>query len=334
MPWMDATSLQPAAVQAPATMRRLLLVVVAAAAIIGAAWWMTGPSPKSADTGLPEAPPPLALPSEVEEDAPVSRAAALLATGKLTAARTAFIDIVAETPNDVPAQIGLILSGWKGAGPRSVERDMSQLASEYPDDAQVALHLGLVRSLLGENRAARESYRNAIEFGQAAATPTSLRMSSLADDLLHPGGFQGYPPLLIQPREAAPAARPGLAKLVLATRGNDRLAAREASTALADTTDAMSRVAAAVAIYDKDDPTASASRLQALADNTALAPAARDRARLQLALATLWAGTERERGCDMLVELAGASIDPGTARLAAPIGRELCSSDAKAMPKP
>ncbi|MCW2961677.1 MAG: hypothetical protein JWM90_2064 [Thermoleophilia bacterium] len=334
MPGMDATTLEPTAVRAPATMRRLLLVVAAAAAIIAAAWWMTGPSPKSVDTGLPDAPPPLALPTEVDKDAPVSRAAALLATGKLSAARTSFIDIVAETPNDVPAQIGLILSGWKGAGPKSVERDMSQLASEYPDDAQVALHLGLVRSLLGENRAAREAYRDAIEFGQAAATPTSLRMSSLADDLLHPGGFQGYPPLLIQPREAAPAARAGLAKLVLATRADDRLAAREAATALADTSDAMSRVAAAVAIYDKDDPESSASRLEALADNTTLDPAARDRARLQLALATLWGGADREKGCDQLDALAATTVDPGTSRLATPIGRELCSSDPAAMSKP
>ncbi|MCW2956483.1 MAG: hypothetical protein JWO69_1352 [Thermoleophilia bacterium] len=313
---------------------RIAVVLAVATALLAAAWLMTGPRPAAADAGFAKAPPPLALPSDTPDDSPLATAAAQLATDDLASAREAFIDIVAADSDDVPAQVGLILSGWRGAGPISVERDLTQLASEYPEDAQVALHLGLVRSLVGSTRAARAAYRDAIEFGREAADPTSLRMASLADDLLHPDSFSGYPPVLVQAAEAAPASRAALARLVAAATRNDRLATQEAATQLADARDGMARVAAAVAIYDKDDPSVSASRLEALADSSTATPQARDRARLHLALVSMWAGDERDRGCGLLQSLVAGAKDEATSRLAAPIRSELCMPDEATAPAP
>lgn len=299
--------------------------LLAAAAIVAAAVVIVGPAPRPADEGLPEAPPPLALPADAAEGGPLARAAAQLAAGQLDAARAGFTDVVAEDRDGVPGQVGLVLSRWRTTGPRSVERDLTQLSREYPEDAFVALHLGLVRTVLEDERAARAALRDARELGHDAADETSLRMARLADDLLHPDAFRGPMPVLVAPIEVAAADRARLRGLLAAVAAGDRRRIGVLAPALAASDDGLSRVAAVAAGFDKADPAATVDRLDAIAGDPGAPLPARDRARMLAALGDAWGGGDRDDACTGLRRAARAPTDPGTRRLAGPISGELCS---------
>lgn len=297
--------------------------IVVAAVLVLVAVAMVGPSPKPADAGFPKQPPPLALPSDTPDDSPLARAAVQLASGDLDEARSGFTDVVAEDQDGVAGQVGLVLSRWRATGPVSVERDLRQLVREYPDSALAALHLGLVQSLLDDPRAARQSLRDAVRLGRAAADPTSLRMARLANDLLHPDAFSGDLPVLVAPNEVPPGDRTQVRALLDAVQRGDALEVRTRSEALAGSR-GLTGVAVVAAGFDKDDPDAAVERLDAIARGTEPA-AVRDRARLMATLAELWGGGERAEGCTALQTSTRTSVDAGTRRLAVPIETELCS---------
>ena len=312
--------------RAPASWWVVLTAAVVAVAIVVGALLLVGPSPKPADSGLPKSPPPLALPDDVAETSPLARAAANLAADQLKQARAGFVDVVAEDPASEAGQVGLVLSRWRATGPRSVERDLRQLVAEYPESALVALHLGMVQSLLGEDRTARTQLRAARELGLDAADPTSLRMATLADDLMHPDAFRGVMPVLVQAREVREADRPSLAALTDAVgRGDVRAAARHAKQ-LSASPDPFARLAAAAATYDKADPRATVERMSQLETANMASASVRDRAVLLGALADLWSGGDRAPGCQRLARTIGPDADARTRRLAEPIHAELCAS--------
>jgi hypothetical protein len=294
-------------------------------AIVALAVWQVGPRPKSADAGFPATPPPLALPTATPAHAPLAGAAALLAAGHLDAARRAFVDVVAEDQGGIPGQVGLILSRWTSTGPISVERDLQQLAVENPDSAFVALHLGMVQTLVKDTQAARATLRSAIELGHAAGDGDSLRMATLAEDLLHPGSFGGPMPILVRPGEVAAGTRPLFERLLAANTRGDAAATARLAPQLLHASDAMARIAAIVATFDKDAPDVVVDRLGRVAVDRSEPQPARDRARMLASLAYLWGGSSRDVGCTRLAVSVGAGIDPATRRLAVPIHTELCA---------
>ncbi len=302
---------------------RLGASVFAAALLVLVAVAMVGPSPKPADAGFPKQPPPLALPSDTPDDSPLAKAAVQLASGDLDGARSEFTNVVAEDQDGVAGQVGLVLSRWRSTGPVSVERDLRQLVREYPDSALAALHLGLVQSLLEDPRASRQSLRDAVRLGHAAADPTSLRMARLANDLLHPDAFKGDLPVLVAPNEVPAGDRAQVRALLGAVQRGDALEVRTRSEALAGSR-GLTGVAVVAAGFDKDDPDAVVDRLDAIARGREPA-AVRDRARLMATLAELWGGGERAAGCTALQTSTRTSVDAGTRRLAVPIESELCS---------
>jgi hypothetical protein len=303
---------------------RLVGLLVLAGLIVGLATWQVGPSPRPADEGLPSAPPPLVLPSDVPDDSALSRAAAELAAGQLTDARRGFTAIVAEDREGEPGQVGLVLSRWRSTGPVSVERDLQQLANEYPDSAYVALHLATVQLLLDDPRAARETLRTARELGLKAADPTSLRMARLAEDLLHPSAFRGTMPVLVQLAEVTPTQRAATRRLLAAVAAGDRRAVTRLAGPLERSDDPFARLAAVAARFDKGEPAPTVDALERLA-RTGETPALRDRARFLATLAELWGGGDRPAGCAELATLA-RTAQRDTRRLAEPIHGELCRS--------
>jgi hypothetical protein len=306
---------------------RLLVVLLLGIGIVALAAWIVGPRPKAADSGFPKAPPPLVLPSGTAKDSALGRAAALLAAGQLPGARAGFTDVVADAPDDVAGQVGLVLSRWKSTGPESVERDLNQLTLEYPDDALAFLHLGLVQELLGEQRAARATLRTTLDLGRAANDPTSRRMARLADDLLHPDAFQGVFPVLVQPSEVGSNAdRASIRRLLDDVTADDHDAATTEATRLGRSTDAMARLAALAAQFDKDDPSATVDRMTALGARRDTPAQVRDRAAFLGALAALWGGGDRSSGCASLRASTSTQVDAATRRLATPIAAELCTS--------
>jgi hypothetical protein len=251
--------------------------------------------------------------------------AAQLTAGDLKAARAGFIDIVASEQDNEAAQVGLQLSGWSRIGPRAVERDLTQLAREYPESALVALNVGVVRSLLGSEYevTARESLDDAVELGQRAADPTSLRMARLADDLRHPAGFRGYMPILVRPTDVPEASRKDLERLLGAVGRDDRGAARTLAESLEQSKDPYLAMAVIGAQFEKGDGARSAKAFEALAAATD-DRAAISRANLHRGLALMWDGGRRSQGCESIGIAAGATSDRVTRSFAQPIYRELC----------
>lgn len=294
---------------------------------VAVAWWMSGSAPKGVNEGLPKEPPPLALPSGISPRSELAQAAARLATGRLEDASKRFTALVADDQDDVVAQTGLILTRWQRTGPRSVERDLNQLAKEYPDAAFPLAHLGFVQVMLGDGTTARASLRGARELGWAAATPTDLRLARLADDMLHQDGFQGYLPVLVHADEVPKRDQRALTALLGAVERDDRTAATVQSAKLRASGDPMSRLAAIVGAFSKDDTDATASDLRAMAEAPSVPATVRNRARLSAGLADMWGGGSREDGCLLIRSAATRTSDVATRRAAVPIASELCSSN-------
>jgi hypothetical protein len=303
---------------------RVLGAVVAAAALIGVSWLITGPAPTPVDSGLPKSPPPMTVPAGTPGNSELAAGIADLAANRFSAATKTFTSLVAASPDDDIAQTGLILSGWRSDGPDSVEHDLTQLADEHPDDAYVALHLGLVRVLVGSNSAAEASFAAAVKAGRAAGDPTSLRMARLGDDLLHPDGFRSYVPVLVQGIDVPAADRAALGRLLLDIQNDDRVAAAKESKLLSASTSGMSRIASIVGLYEKGGEAQTASKLALIAADTAQPAAVRSRAILHEGLAQLWSGADRDAGCGLLAAAAGATADAATRSLSVALRAKLC----------
>lgn len=298
------------------------LVVLTICAV--AAWWMVGPAPKPADEGFPKSPPPLALPDDVPERSLLGRSAALLAVDDLDGARKGFTTVVAEDRSSEAGQVGLVLSRWRSTGAISVERDLRQLAREYPDSAFVALHLGMVQSLIGDARAARSTLRAAISLGYEAADPTSWRMGLLASDLLNPQAFRGLFPVLVSTNEVPASDRDSFNRMLRAMERGDRRSAATIAEKLMRSDDYLLRVAAASVLFDKNDPSDAVNALDKVAADARAGKTARDRARMLAALARAWAGSGRESACPVLKISAMPATEKETRRLASKISAELC----------
>jgi len=291
-----------------------LVGLAALGAVVGLltlAWWMTGPAPKPVGEGATKTAPPLVLEPAASADKPLAAAARSLAEGEHRSAERQFTSLVAERPDEPLPQTGLILSRWRTLGPRSVVRDLEQLAREYPESAGVQLHLGLAR-LLGQAPEAEAAFAAARKQGWETGELTTARR---ADDLLHPRMAPGYPPLLVRADDlGTPQARRVLAQLVLALGADDRPAARRiaVSSESLRAQEPLLAVAAAVASYDKDRPSVSVQALEAAARQSG----ARGAADLHRGLALLWAG-DRTRGVRLLASVRGGHWGEQSAAIAA-----------------
>jgi hypothetical protein len=324
---MQSPTLEPTHARTRMSAHAPLVLMVLVVAAVGVAWWMTGPSPKGVNDGLPKQPPPLALPSDTPARSDLGQAAARLATGQLTSASKRFTTLVARDPNDVVAQTGLILSRWQSTGPRSVERDLNQLTKEYPEDAFPAAHLGFVQMMLGEERQARATLRAARGAAWQAGSTTDLRLARLADDMLHQAAFRGYLPVLVHADEVRPADQRDLTALLRAVERDDRIAAARLSRTLRASPDAMSRVAGVAGAFTKDDSDVTASDLRRMATASSGDATVRNRARLLAGLADMWGGGSRASGCRLIRSAATRTSDIATRRAALPIASELCPSN-------
>jgi tetratricopeptide (TPR) repeat protein len=103
--------------------------------------------------------------------------------GNRAAAREQFDALLASDPDSVEAAVGAAVSGW----PEQTLVRLRRLAAEYPKSALVHLHLGLALYASGEDAAAEDEWREALEV--EPDTPSALR----AEDLLHPDMAPGRP---------------------------------------------------------------------------------------------------------------------------------------------
>jgi predicted Zn-dependent protease len=258
---------------------RVRLIVAAAALAAGAAAGtialLSGRDGEGESTR-----PPLEL-GVVLADGPEARA--LLAAeqayerGHPEEARQGFTAVLGRDPSSVPAAVGAAIAGWPSG---TLER-LTDLAREHPKSGVVLLHLGLALYTDGEQGAAVERWREAEV--RDPDSPAAVR----AEDLLHPEMPPGRPFFI--PSAGNPSGLAGLGpKAQLdelerrAEKGGvlDRLlygsvlqrlgrpvsarGAFDAAVAIAPK-NLQALTAAAVARFDKDDPSRAFSRLGPLA---------------------------------------------------------------------
>src|SRR5438067_169228 len=150
-------------------------------------------------------------------------------------------------PTPASAGIRAAFRRWPEASLRSLQG----LAREYPRDAVVQYYFGLALVWLGYDADADAALRVAKRLGRD--TPWEIA----ADNLLHPQYFQGYP--VFEPVRPDPLLSRG-ARLQAA--GHQHSAERVyVRAARARPGDDEAQVAAAVGRFDKDDLSASFSRL-------------------------------------------------------------------------
>jgi len=200
------------------------------------------------------------------------------------------------------AQVVRLFAAWPGSSLASLE----ELALAHPRSSFLDLHLGLARYWAGQNAAAVAAWRQADR--EQPDTMSSIR----AEDLLHPDDFPGHPtfvPGFAFPAQIARLAPPeqlralerdahrrgAQAKIlygVALQRLGKPLSARRQFDAAARLApgDPEPAVAAALARFDKDDPSASFSRLGPLSRRFPHAPTVR----FHLGLMLLWIGQVAE----------------------------------------
>jgi tetratricopeptide (TPR) repeat protein len=246
-------------------------------------------------TGPRPGPPLLVLDLGVRTD---PEALALrLAAGLYQSGRRARAAVIFRRHHSVEAQVGAALAAWPDTLPR-----IAALARAHPRSGAAQLNEGLALLQAGRVRAARAAWRRA-----RRAEPDSTYAVD-ADNFLHPNLAPGLPPFvpdfpsppelarLSPPRQlaflAARASRGGfrdriLYGVALQGLGRPRSAERQfrAAAALAPT-DPQARTAAAVGLFDKNDPTLAFGRLGPL---TRVFPRAAT-VRFHLGLLLLWIG--------------------------------------------
>lgn len=276
------------------------------------------PQRDASPAGPREGAPRLLLDLGVRDDAQartLRRAATLLERGRRAEARRIFARV-----DSVEGAVGEAIAAWPAG---TVER-LERLARIHPRSALVRLHLGLARFWTRRDAAAVAAWRAAEQVEPDSASAVR------AGDLLHTDMAPGLPVFV---PSFAPA--PGLSRLsppdqLAALRRNARgvrgkllygvalqrlgkpvSARRElaAAAALAPGS-AEAQVAAAVARFDKDDPSRAFSRLGPLARRFPRAATVR----FHLGLLLLWTGRVDEAKRQLL---RAKALGPAT-----PIGRE------------
>jgi tetratricopeptide (TPR) repeat protein len=226
-------------------------------------------------------PPPLEL-SLVVRDDPEARAlrAAERAydRGDRGAAESGFERLARANPSSLEAAVGAAIAAWPDG---TVER-LQALEAQHPGSALVHLHLGLALYSDGQPVAAAGEWRRA-EKGEPDS-PSAVR----AADLLHPGMAPGLPSFFtdlpppkdlgslppqrqLEELERRAQERGGVDDWILYGTALQRVGRPVSALAAFDRAAAAAperldaKVAAAVARFDKDDPSAAFSRLGPLA---------------------------------------------------------------------
>jgi tetratricopeptide (TPR) repeat protein len=287
---------------------RVLVGVVAAASaalVVGVTVLQAEDESSVPETTAKERPPPpLELGLTVRDDpqADALRAAErLLEEGDREAARARFEELLAEDPDSVEAAVGAAIAAW----PDGTLTRLEELAAEEPGSGVVLFHLGLAQLAGGDREAAVESWAEVERVDPDS--PAALR----AEDALHPEFAPGRPPF-VAPIEA-PAELAGLSpeeqlaelerqaqaggveeKLtygIALQRVGRPVSAQEAfaDAAAADPASLPAKVAAALAQFDKDDPSQAFSRLGPLAGSDDAGVV-----RYHLGLALSWIGQVEE----------------------------------------
>ena len=272
------------------------VAATAAVVTVGATVLASSGSKKqeAAPAGLRAGAPPILLDLGVRTDPEAQalrRAAGLHAHGRRAEAARIF-----ERLNSVDAAVGAAIAAW----PDGTIARLEAIARSHPSNALVRLHLGFARFWTRQDAAAVADWRATVRL-----QPDSIS-AVRADDVLHPDSPPGLP-IFVTSFGAPPAfarlrpmqqldalwrgsrtARGKVLYGVALQRLGKRLSARrqfDEALALAPSS-AEAQVAAAVARFDKDDPSRAFSRLGPLARRFPRAPTVR----FHLGLLLLWIG--------------------------------------------
>ena len=242
--------------------------------------------------------------------------------GDRAAARRRFEAVLSSDPNSIEAAVGAAISAW----PNGTVDELRALVDRHPDSGVARLHLGLALLATGNQDAAEAQWRETER--RDPDSPAALT----AEDLLHPAMPPGRPFFL--PTRSAPqldrlsparqlralAARTqegGAADWILygtalqrAGRPVSARAAFDRALALAPGS-VEAEAAAAVARFDKNDPSQAFSRLGPLASSHPRAPVVR----FHLGLLLLWTGAVDEAREQLR---RARSIDPADPLLSLP----------------
>jgi tetratricopeptide (TPR) repeat protein len=289
--------------------RARVLVGVAAAAsaalVVGVTVLQAEDESSVPETTAEERPPPplelgLTLRDDPQADA-LREAERLLEEGDRGAARARFDELLAEDPESVEAAVGAAIAAW----PDGTLTRLEELAAQEPGSGVVLFHLGLAQLAGGDREAAVQSWEEVERVDPDS--PAALR----AEDGLHPEFAPGRPPFVAP--LAAPAELEGLSpeeqlaelerqaqaggveeKLtygIALQRVGRPVSAQEAfaDAAASDPASLPAKVAAALGLFDKDNPSRAFSRLGPLAgsDDEGVV-------RYHLGLALSWIGQVEE----------------------------------------
>jgi tetratricopeptide (TPR) repeat protein len=222
----------------------------------------------------------LAVLSPGDESRALVAAERMYEEGDAAAAEQAFAEILEREPESVEAAVGAAVAAW----PIETRERLEDLAEDQPRSAVVQLNLGLLSLAEGDVEAARRAWREAER--REPDSPAALR----AEDLLNPRSPPGRPVFVsarVRADEAlvralAAGSGPPFSAEVQARTGDpsgwmgvgaafQQLGRRESARAAFDRAveaaprSLEARVAAAVARFDKDDPSRAFSRLGPLA---------------------------------------------------------------------
>ncbi len=245
------------------------------------------------------------------------------AAGDLAAARAALARAAQVAPADPRVEVARVVLGWPDAAPADAIERLQALAVGSEDPF---LRMQIAVALLwgGRTREAETALREI-----RGAAPDDY-YESAADDLLHPGLPNGYPPFL--PASGAPSALAEAKALVertprdpaplvaygsaLQADGDRPAAARAYADALAlAPQDVDARVAQIVNGFDKDRPERAFGALGPLVRDTAGTPVPR----FHLGMLLLWTGdrqTARREFARVAAEHPDAPLGQLAARLA------------------
>lgn len=277
--------------------RILALVSVTAAvavAVVVGATLLQSDEPRSAAPARPQGDPPLVLDLGLRRDAEardLRRAERLYDRGRKGEAARIF-----GRHRSLDARVGLALASW----PRGTVTRMEQLAGEYPRSGLVRLNLGFALFWSGRREAAVAAWRET-----RRVDPDSIA-AVRAGDLLYPNFARGLPVFV-----ASPGASPRLlAGVRLQRLGKQMSARREYDAAVRlDPDDPEALVAAAVARFDKADPSKAFARLGPLARRFPGQPTVR----FHLGLLLLWMG-QVDAAKEQLAKARAADPDAPLAR--------------------
>ena len=230
--------------------------------------------------------------------------------GDAAEALARFASAARSRPRSIEAAVGAAIAAW----PDGTTERLRDLAAEHPESGLVRLHLGLVLAAEGDDEGAADAWRDAERIDPDS--PAALQ----AESLLHPEMPRGRPyfipvarrdPTLdrlpvgerletLRRRARSGGADAWIAYGAALQRVGRPISARVAfdrAAALAPRS-VEARAAAAVARFDKDDPSAAFARLGPLARSNGRSPVVRfhlgyvllwlrrvDEAKRQLALA-------------------------------------------------